>query len=75
MGVNEVNAVKGDKEVKEDKEVNEVKEVKGRYHWMLRAFTWKSKFPQQGKAIPTARKTTSHSKEKRFLRVGYFGER
>ena len=75
MGVNEVNEVKGVKEDKEVKEVNEVKGVKGRYHWMLRAFTWKSKFPQQGKAIPTAGKATSHSRENRFLRVGYYGVR
>jgi hypothetical protein len=33
---------------------------------------WGRQFPQQGKAIPTARKSNSHSKEKRFPRVGYF---
>ena len=52
------------------------KDLKGRGKSFYRTpingtpYTWESKFPLQGKTIPTARKSNSHSKEKRFPQQG-----
>ena len=52
------------------------KDLKGRGKSFYRTpingnpYTWESKFLQQGKAIPTARKSNSHSKERRFPQQG-----